>query len=131
MGGVRPPPPPQPPPLGDAELLSKTLPPSPVQVTVATEPWPASNGYSATERPHVTGDRSGLVNVLLHRPSPNVPPQEATNNGKDGEHPALFTTSVTISHQSPPRPISPEHPLLARSKGACVHSAGTERTVRT
>ena len=39
-----------------------------------------------------------------HRPSLNVSPYDATNNGKDGEHPALFTTSVTISHHSPSWP---------------------------
>ena len=56
-----------------------------------------------------------------HRPSPNVAPHDATNNGKDGEHPALFTTSVTISHHSLPWPISPKHPC----NSVCVNQVCT------
>ena len=46
----------------------------------------------------------------------NVSAHDATNNGKAGQHPAPFTTSVPTSHHSPPWPVSPKHPLLAHSK---------------
>ena len=89
-----------------------------VTISHYSPPWPISPKHPLPDR-----SKHRLLMPLLravarfvHKPSPDVCQHDATNNGKDGEHAALFTTSVAISHYSPPRLISPKHPHLAHSK---------------